>query len=421
MKPVIINDFSLGMTSDPRASDTRYSQLLRNFDAHTYKHKLVPFKSSEDGDSASATTTLKNFVVALRTGTQYSLYALDRISGANFRPTILYKNLTVSGTDLSDATWTSTANAIGNGGTTTNFNLFVYYAKSGYIYGAIDGAYIWRYDPSGSASFVYNHQALTYTNIAQGLVHSKDDILYIPYDNKIATLNNATWNTTALTAIPAHLKINSICEYGNYIAIGCQPLSGFGKSIVYLWDRDATLNTVSESIDWGEGNLFVLEEIEVYLVGISNVGAGNASSASASHNPRITFRSYSGGKAKIFKEFIGKESASSLSVQLQKQKVNNYLYFFLAMTFPNGVLNEGLWKIGRSPSGEFSVVLDRMPNNDTATVSGTMYGFIIVGDFVFIGYDSSSVHAVSKTKEVTAGSEYTATSVYETVILTDGD
>ena len=421
-----IRDFSGGMTNDLRTSDLRYSKLIKGFDAHSLRHKLTPFKTSESGNTNGDTDRMRAFCIALLTGTTYALYGLGRISGASERAEVNYKKLTLgSAEDLDDADWTATSNQQSGTGTSTNYNLFVYYQRVGLIFGARDGTNLWAYDPDGSTAF--NDDAtgtgLTYTNIAQGLVHSKDDILYIPYDNIIAINNNGSWNKTALT-LPTNLRINSICEYGNYLAIGCQPVSGFGKSVVFLWDRDATLSTVSESIDWGEGNLFILEEVDGYLIGISNVGAGSASLAKTTQNQRIVFRYYGGGKPIVFKEFTSSETSTSLSVQIDKQKVNNYLYFFLAMTFPDGTVQEGLWKLGRNlqnPNGGWTVTFDRGANNDTNTTSGNLHGFIVVGDFVFIAYDDNGTFAVSKTKEIGAGSEYTATSIYESVILNEGD
>src|SRR3990167_1427798 len=103
-----IRDFSLGMTSDAREPDTRFSQLIKNFDAHTFKSKLVPFRSSESSDSAGSTSIKKNLAIALRTGTTYSLYALGVKSGATSAE-VLYKDLTTGAVnDLDDNAWAAT-------------------------------------------------------------------------------------------------------------------------------------------------------------------------------------------------------------------------------------------------------------------------------------------------------------------------
>ncbi len=57
-----ITDFSKGMTNDPRVPDTAFSRVLKHFDASTYRHRLVPYRSSENGSSTSATDQIANFV-----------------------------------------------------------------------------------------------------------------------------------------------------------------------------------------------------------------------------------------------------------------------------------------------------------------------------------------------------------------------
>jgi hypothetical protein len=256
-----IDRFDGGMVNDLRNSGSNVCRLSLGFNTNSVAGKLTPYRESEDGDNASSTSNKQNFSIALRTGTTYSLYGLGVVSGTG-RAEILYKDLTTGGSnDLDDAAWSTPSNnssATGN----TSFNLFTYYARAGLIYGARSGTHVWAFSPGGSA-FDNTHHALTHTNIAEGLVHSKDDILYIPYDNKIVSYDHGitTWNDTALT-IPTHLRIDTICEFGNYLAIGARPLSGIGNSVVYLWDRDSSLTTLSEKIDWGDGRLAVLDELE---------------------------------------------------------------------------------------------------------------------------------------------------------------
>ena len=412
----LIQDFSLGMTNEPREEDTRYCQLLKNFDAHTFRKKLVPFRSSESGDDAPTTSKKKNFCVALRTGTTYSLYALGVKSGAT-NAEVLYKNLTTgAATDLDDNAWANTAN---NQSTNTFswFELFVFYKKTGLIYGgrgtsATAGSAIWAYDPTGAATFAESALTVSFTSLAQGLVHSKDDILYIPYDNKIAKNDNGSWTAVALT-LPSHLKITSIAEYGNYLAIACAPLSGVGESIVYLWNRDETTTVLSQSIPWGEGNLTILEEIEGYLIGVSYVGT-----SSLNFEQKAVFKYYAGSKPVVFKEVVNETTFASTDTPLAKQKVNNYLYFSMKITL-NGTIEHGIWKIGRTKSGTFSLAMDRTWNNDVAPAAADIvFSFILIGDFMLIAYEDGGTHAVSKTDDTNL---HAITAVYETVILNDGD
>lgn len=412
----IINDFTGGISDDPRRKDVGLSQMVTNFDIFSNKKRLIPTMDTENGDSASSTSQKQNFDVGYWTpGTDWRVFALGVISGTG-KAEVTMKTLSTGGsTDLSDASWASPANNQSAAGS-TDFNLFRYYKTTGKFYGAKSGTTIWAFTPDGATAFDDANHALAYTNIAQGIVHTKDDCLYIPYDNKIARNNNGSWTDAALT-IPSHLKITSICEFGNYLAIGAAPLSGVGKSRVFLWDRDASLATLAESIDWGEGTLKVLEELEGGLIGISLDG-GNLSHIKS----RVVFRKYEGSNtAKPFAQFI-LAAGASVNVLQAKQKANERVYFMMNIVL-SGVTREGVWAIGVSSSGSYAIALERVPDNGTAVTSanGVLKNFIVVGDYFFISYvDSGSAYALRKTNDQGV---YTTTASYETVIkdANDGD
>lgn len=410
-----LNRFDGGISNDPRDPSANTCRMVTNFDVITNPRKMTQYRSSESGDNAAATSKKQNFCIALRTGTIYSLYALGVKSGVNTAE-VLYKDLTTSGggaNDLADSTWANTGNHQSSADV-TEFKLFVYYAKTGRIYGARGGTNIWKYDPSGSAAWANSELALTYTNIEQGIVHSKDDVLYVPYDNKIAKNNNGLWAAAALT-LPTHYVIRSICEYGNYLAIAAAPLSGIGNSRVFLWDRDSTLSTLSESIDWGSGELKVLEEIDGLLVGISI--HGNRTSIIGG---KVIFRYLIGNRAERFKILTDNSAfTGSTGINTAKQKRDNRIYFTMITNY-NGSVRDGVWSIGRSaPEAPFALVHERTSNNDTAlTTADGVNHFIFVEDYLFISYLTGGTYALSKT---VATSTYGHNSIYETKRFDAGD
>ena len=63
----------------------------------------------------------------------------------------------------------------------------------------------------------------------------------------------------------------------------------------------------------------------------------------------------------------------------------------------NGTIEHGVWKIGRTKSGTFSLVMDRTWNNDVAPVAADIvFGFILIGDFMLVAYEDGGTHAISK-------------------------
>ncbi len=388
-RTVSFNQFSGGMVSDPRNPAEAVSRLCCHFDIFTNPHKLTPYRSYIQGDSNSATDKIVNFQLVGST-----LYGLGVVSGQGYAEVF-------SKTDYTATTWLTPANNQSSAGTKDN-NVFVYYDVTNKIYGLRANAQVWAFDVAGGA-WADSVQAISYTNTAPGLVHSKDDVLYIPTDNTINKFDGSSWTVPVLT-LPSNLIITSICEYGNYLAIGCKSKNNGTHSKVFLWDRDSTIKVLPEIIDFGDGILQVLEELEGYLVGVS---------LRAGFVDKLVFRYYSTTQGAVqFNQIIS--SASGAVLNQCKQRVNNRLYFMASITL-QGTLRQGLWAVGRpSPGASFSVVLDHfLRNTPTATDTVSPGNFNIFQDYFHIAYQDNGAYAMSLTDSQPT---YSCTSLYETTI-----
>lgn len=379
----------------PDAHDTSGCQLCKHFDNFTKAHSLTPYKDSESGYASQGTDKLKNFLVY-----NAKLYALGVVSGQAYAKIFETSDYGIPSFTAS----TTGADSAGDG--ETYYNLFVEY--KGVLYGAAAGTRIWSYTISTNAFVGSALGSLTFSSVSNGIVHSKDDILYFGLDNVVYYKNGAGAITAGLT-LPTNLIISSVCEYGNYLAIACRPkYANSVNSKVFLWDRDATLTTVSETIDWGSRDLYVLDNIDGNLIGVSLQNA-----YSSSFITKLVFSKYSGGGATVFKEIL--VNASTSVVIQSKQKVNNRLYFGFTGTTIGGTTNDltGVWSVGKNGEFEpFSVQMDRLPNNDT--VATQIKGFFLIQDFMYISYlDGSSAAALSKTNDQVS---YASTSIYRTLI-----
>jgi hypothetical protein len=411
IKEITIDRFDGGVVNDPR-SDGAVCRIVTGFDILTNRHKMTPYPNSVDGDNAATTSRKQNFCVGDFGGTPY-LYGLGVKSGAATAE-VLRKALTTGGSnDLSDAGWAAPANNQATSGNTL-FDLFTYY--KGKIFGAA-GQYIWSYDTAGGAWSDTEHNMLaTIASVTEGVVHSKDDILYIGLRNSngsyIIKRDAGIWST-ALT-LPTYLEPTSICEYGNYLGILCAPVSGVGKSVLYIWDRDSSLETVSETVDFGSGVARIVEELSGYLVVI-----GIAGNNTIRVKDRVEFQMYSGvGGARfvgVLEDTTGLGS-SMIYLPKRKQKINQRLYFMMAITL-HGARREGTWSLGLT-GDRWTLVHERTPNNDTALTTGIPLGFHFIGDYLFQAYISNNVYAVSKT---TSTGSFTASSIWEDKIFNDGD
>ncbi len=399
--PTIQNRFDGGMVNDIRSTRSNVCRLAKNFDILTFPHKLVPIKSTESGNDTPATyINIENFCYV---NTTNRLYALAVTASNSTNPKIFFKDMS---TTAGDGTWSTPANNTGTLGRYTEF--FTYYATAGAIYLAQIGAF--SKFVVGSPAFTDSNQSVTIsTSVSNGIVHSKDDILYVGYDNKIASNSYYSgsdhWTVAALT-LPSNMLVKSICEYGNYLAIGC---SDGIVSRVYLWDRDSSLTTLAETIDWGSGILSVLEEYNGTLVGIS------------SSNGRLQVREYLGQQGAVLRLQLN-TSNSGLALNSRKQKKDGRIYFLANFSFTEAntlIQYIGLWSVGKNQAGEWSLSLAQTANNDTDPNS--LYGFYITpNDYTFIAYnDGLGTEQVSKTDD--SASAYTASSIFETIVYNDGD
>lgn len=430
-----INRFDGGIDNDPLSPVTNVANMISNFNNRDNPRQLKPYRSTTSGDSDASNTQKRRFVIAHHSGTEYRLFSFGQdADGASGDAEIESKKLTTTGggeNDLADATWNKPGNNVYTASAALHDELWVYYEKADRCYFGHDNRYISDFDPDGSNAAGGDQLDLTsYTTIRQGIVHSKDDRMYIPYDNKIAkhdgsAVNGSAWTSTALT-LPTFYRIECIAEYGDFIAIGAIHKSGVGNSRIFLWDRNTTDVTLSASIDWGEGELKVLAEIEGELIGITE---------------RDVDRTYNLVSDWIFKRYVhglnaaqtivklnstNTPASSTNQLSLDKQIIDNRLFFGGRFHF-NQAVREGIFSIGRgsSPTG-YTIVHEHLVNNGTALTDNTnsaIVGFLKVGDFFFISYRNNGTWALDKTvsnAEAGAASRFTSNSICEKRFNTEG-
>lgn len=402
----IIDDFTGRVTTESRTKNKRMARAIKHFDILSSQDKLIPHRAFEVDTHDTETTATRKISKILSYGTSLSgtnQYGLGVNSGTN-TPRIYRRS---GGTPLPNAAWEGRSAE----GTIATFseNLFVQYKGELYIGAA--GTHIARYNVAGN-SWAPTHQALTYTNIFQGLVHSKDDKLYVPYLTSsgafIASYDNSSWNTTALT-LPTNVGKIDICEYGNYLAIAIQPLYLGGRAYVYLWDRNSSLTTLSEKIDWGTENLELIENINGTIVGISTIAN---SAISFSGSGKIFYKYWAGAApdAKPLFELLADDRSITIA---NKQKENNRMYYMMSAKL-NGSWHEGVWSIGPNKNGELVTACEYLLNNDTQITSPVLKGFQLLGDYMTISYTDNGTYQLKITDSDVI---YTDTSIYEFIIF----
>jgi len=427
-----ITDFTGGVTTEARTKDKRKARALKHFNILSSEDRLIPYRRFEADtfNSALGASVAANgvrIVKFLTYGTRQAgtmMFGLGTGTNAggdvtDDTPRLYYRSVTdifVHDNWLGDSATTGIVNE----------NLFIEFR--GIAYAARANEIIqWTLDvitPFGGSAFA-SSRSLTFVQIFQGLVHSAKSILYVPYMTLtgafIATNVDGAWggasSDTALT-IYTHPSSDTgtggkidLCEKGNFIAVAFQPKFVGGNSYVYLWDGNAALADVSESISWGVENIELIEDIDGYLIGISTQGANSA--ANFSDSAKVLIKYWDGVRVNPLLELRCDDRTIQIS---QKQKVNNRMYFMMSCKI-SGAWHEGVWSIGRNKNGQFALALEYQLNNDTQATAVSLKGFKLVGDYMVISYVDNSTYTLKVTDDAATFSD---TSIYESPIFNGG-
>lgn len=398
-----IDNFSGGISDDPRETNSTKAQTIKHFDIFSNPTRLTPYRSLEtDTNDGSTSDGMKQYVIKdfLYHSASAKLYGLGQTGSGLTK--IVYK------ADATTGNWTLPSSSEGNGAV-QNGCLVEY---KDYLWGFQGTTQVWKWGLlSGTPSITNSAGTVgTITSVAQGVI-AKDDNLYLPYNNKLARVTSGGTVNDAVLTLPTNFKITSICNYGNYLAIACAPVSVYnGTSKVFLWNLTSV--DVQEAIDWGEGELRILETIEGYLVGVTDRYLNNATGAGRGS---MIVQVYSGGTPQVVKE-VFTQALTGKSMPLSKAVKNNRL-FWAAKIMTNSAgteYNEGLWSFGRkNVSYPFGLSLDIIDENiDTDGIQA----FGTAANYFFIAHSGDG--SIDKTNDAAT---YAFTSIYESQILNFGD
>ncbi len=379
MTRVTINDWEGGIAEDVRELRTDTFAVAKNFDIKSYPNRLVPHLGTINQPLAGTKTYGSGAVLYSGSNGVRKISFLARQNGTDLTGAFIGQTTDTIGDAVSEYTNANIpVHSIGYGTLTVYKNkLFslMYNTSTGY-------AYLLSYDHVASSliqigSFTFNPVNLGRVFIPKPFRHSADDILYVAAGNVVARNNNGSWTGNALT-LPSDCWITSLTEYGNYLAIATAPRDAGGRSRVFLWNRDISLTTVTDIIDFGEGELRVLENIDGYLVGIS------ISNSTFAIQPQLKMYAYAGGTAQLVRS-ITAPTGSQTQLEIFKSKRKNELYFTAKFPIQGNILNR-LWVAGRNRKGQWYMSPDRSLNGPTEPT--TVNGFDFVGDYMYVGFDS---------------------------------
>ena len=406
MEPILIKNFFGGISDSARRPSASEFQISKHFDIHTDPSKLTPYRDlAADTTTSVSATDLKQYFVRdfVYASASTKLYGLGQ-TGAGLTK-ILQK------ADATSGLWTTPATSEGNGAVKNG----CFFEHANYLWGFQGTTSIFKWGLLSGSPSITNAVATvgaTITSVANGVIAPATGEAYLAYNNVIVRISQdgATVTDSAKT-VPTNLKITSLANFGSFLAIGCAPKDSYnGTSKVYLWNLSS--NLFAETIEWGEGELRILENVDGILVGVSDVYLNNSVGAGRGS---MIIKTYQGGAALPVKEILTK-ALTGKTIPLSKAVINGRLFFSAKiMTNTAGTTyNEGIWSFGRKNANyPYSLTLDVI--EETVTTSG-IQGFGSAANFFFIAHSNDG--SVSKTS---ATETYTFDSIYESQVFDFGD
>ena len=407
-----INRFDGGMMEDKRIGWSSGSgvfftdkfSLTKHFDAFTLPHSLIPLYKTKAFEGEDKAKGIVKYIYASRnfpTDTSFKLYGYGIDTGT-----------TKAQVFMRDPTETSWSTPTNNKSTNTGRDTKIFFYYKGFIYMLRTGGNLMRFDVTSSAVFEEAYQAIgAYTNSAEPTHHPADDCAYFFLDNKVYRLNNTSWDGLVLT-LPSNMKIVSATPHGNYLAIGCVTLGDLAvKSIVFLWDRDSSLTTLTERIDFGDGSIEYLHSVYGNLFSVMSF---YPSSAYANKRAMLLVKVAIGNQAKLV-NFLTSDVTSGIVVYQNKVVKNDRLYFPAKVQL-NGDTRIGIWSM--DSNGELSL---EIVNPDATSFQG-IYALANVWLMSHSG-DYSDDLLDNEYDTDSTGSRYSLTSpcVYESLKFDGGD
>lgn len=409
-----------GMGDNVREQVKNKAQMIKHFDYFSNPDKLTPYRDTEaDTHDGSTATGMKQYnLMNFALGSDGKQYAIGhQLTTDATKSWIFLKATPTTASWTVDVAYKSTL----AGGASWQ-DCFIEWQGSFYSFGT---GYVIKCPLAGT--FVDNVVAITgtITSAAQGL-KGADGNLYLPYNNKLVRVNSAgTATDDVCSALPSDMMITSLSEYGSYLAIAmCYKTSAntpdtTRSSKVFIWDY-VTTATVQDVIDFGEGALMVLGNVEGSLVGIVNKNLEKSTTIDlAIGKGAMVIKQWSGGTAKTKKALIATQAVTLGRMLKYKVLKDNRLYWVASLPYGVSTSTEstyhlGIWSFGRkNDERDFTLSLDFIEDG-VDTDNWKINAFGASGNYWFINHSADG--SISRTNDTAS---YTTESVWETQRLGD--
>ncbi len=293
----------------------------------------------------------------------------------------------------------------------------VFFEYKDYAYGWQGTTKLWQVGPlSGSQSATDAWQTLTaFTNVGQPVHHKADDYAYFFVDNLVYRFTGASSTTvwSLVLTLPNNMKIIGGVSYGNYLGIVCSPLElGATNSVLYLWDRDASLVTLTSKIDLGMGEAIHCCEAEDGGCWITQ--QARRTSGITSRNNYISVKYFNGYWETLEIPFGNTQDYfSSIKLVGNAWEERGIFYFPAEIITTGAAETRNVIFAARRKGGKIELIVDQEITGVTADQN--INGIFSVGGIWYVSYNTAA-----QTLQQRVASTY-PTCVYESKIFDDGD
>lgn len=406
MPQININRFDGGISDDPRQNTSNGFVISKHFDIYSFPHKLVPLRSTEaDTNDGSTATGMKQYDVR-----NFQLGSDGKLYGVGIQPASTTRIKIVSKADPTTGNWTlnATAECGLNGGASFRESFMEWGTSPAFWMFGGTGA-ISKWTIGGTFTDTVAATSATVTHVAQS-VKTKDNNMYMFYNNIVVRVTPAGATSEVLT-LPADGRITSACTYGNYLAIAWAKgttLTSGGYSRLFIWDLVSP--DVQEAVDFGEGQLMVIGNIDGGIIGVTD---SNLSTSFGLNEGSVIIKRYIGGSPTVLKEIIANRT-STLGKFIRNTVIKaGRLYFVASIPFNGSTSTESTYNLGiysfgrKNINSNYALTLEYTePSVDTSNY--TIRSFGNAGNYWFINHSVDG--SITKTDDA---ANYTTTSVYE--------
>jgi hypothetical protein len=207
--------------------------------------------------------------------------------------------------------------------------------------------------------------------------------------------------------LPSNLEIKSACAYGNYLAIGCSTKDIIKpQSVVFLWDRDSSLTTLTQRIDFGEGKIEKLANLGNNLIALMSYHLSDVYTASGG---KVIIKQAVGEKAQTLNEILSDNTGGG--VQANGIVDGDILYQTMEIE-RNGDKRHGIWRIDKFGNATIDYVEEEVASD------GNYNAIFKTGNVWWIAHSGDG--SVNRT-DMTSSPFYRYDSIYESLIFDDDD